>query len=233
MIKELIKRIVLKEKYDSETFIKYLRKVGVKIGDNCTVFVPSKTLIDTQNPFMIKIGNNVKITEGVKILTHDFAWSVSSDIDGIVTGSVEGIEVGNNVFIGMNTIVLKGTKIGDNVIIGAGSVVTKNCESNSVYAGNPARKIMSLTEYHEKQKKQQEKRLENIINAYVEKYGEFPPKEVLREFVFLFNDINKKDEIEEQILVDSGHYKKVETALLKNQNKYKSYYKLKEKWKNE
>ena len=45
------------------------------------------------------------------------------------------VEIGDNVFIGMNTIIERNVKIGTNVVIGAGSVVTKDCESNSVYAG--------------------------------------------------------------------------------------------------
>lgn len=47
------------------------------------------------------------------------------------------VEIGDNVFIGMNTIIERNVKIGNNVVIGAGSVVTKDCEPNSVYAGAP------------------------------------------------------------------------------------------------
>lgn len=50
----------------------------------------------------------------------------------------------------MNAIILMGANIEDNVIIDAGSVVSSNVESNSVYAGNPAVKICSLQECHEK-----------------------------------------------------------------------------------
>ncbi|MCD7855847.1 MAG: hypothetical protein LUG66_09595 [Clostridiales bacterium] len=52
----------------------------------------------------------------------------------------------------MNSIVLMGAHIGDNVIIGAGSVVSGNIESDSVYAGNPARKVCSLDAFYEKLK---------------------------------------------------------------------------------
>lgn len=232
MIKEFVKKIIYKEKYNSESYIKFLRSKGVKVGEKCYIYVPSKTLIDIQNPFMLEIGDNVKITEGVKILTHDFSWCVSSVIDGVVTGSVENVKIGNNVFIGMNAIILKGVTIEDNVIIGAGSIVTKNCERNSVYAGNPAKKIMSLEEYHEKQKEVQEKRLNNIIKCYKEKYNEFPNEKTLREFIFSYNSQNNDvNNIENEIIEDSGHYDKVKRAFRNNKSKYKNYNDLKERWK--
>ncbi len=54
------------------------------------------------------------------------------------------IEVGSGTWIGANCVILPNVKIGDGVIIGAGSVVTKDCESNAIYAGNPAKLIRRL-----------------------------------------------------------------------------------------
>ena len=48
------------------------------------------------------------------------------------------IEIGDNVFIGMNSIILMGSHIGNNVIIGAGSVVSGNIPDNSVVGGGPS-----------------------------------------------------------------------------------------------
>jgi acetyltransferase-like isoleucine patch superfamily enzyme len=48
------------------------------------------------------------------------------------------VEIGNNVFIGAHTTILKGVTIGDNAIIGACSVVTRNIPGNEIWAGNPA-----------------------------------------------------------------------------------------------
>jgi acetyltransferase-like isoleucine patch superfamily enzyme len=48
------------------------------------------------------------------------------------------VKIGDNVWIGMNAIVLKGVIIGDNSVVAAGSVVTKSVEPNTVVAGNPA-----------------------------------------------------------------------------------------------
>jgi len=59
-----------------------------------------------------------------------------------------GIEVtiGNNVWIGGNTVILPGVHIGDNVVVGAGSVVTKDIPDWSFAAGNPCRVIRAITE---------------------------------------------------------------------------------------
>lgn len=54
------------------------------------------------------------------------------------------IEIGDDVFIGAHSIILKGVKIGDRAVIGAGSVVTKNVPENQIWAGNPARFIKNI-----------------------------------------------------------------------------------------
>jgi len=51
------------------------------------------------------------------------------------------IIIGNNVFIGSSSIILKGVEIGENSVIGAGSVVTKKIPANEIWAGNPAQFI--------------------------------------------------------------------------------------------
>jgi len=56
----------------------------------------------------------------------------------------DGIEIGNDVFIGARAVILKGSKIGDGSVIGAGSVVTSSIPPNSIFAGNPARLVGSI-----------------------------------------------------------------------------------------
>lgn len=60
------------------------------------------------------------------------------------------VEIGDNVYIGYNTIILCNVKIGSNVIIGAVSVVTKDISDNKVCAGNPARFIWDLETFKKK-----------------------------------------------------------------------------------
>ena len=59
-------------------------------------------------------------------------------------------DIGNNVHIGNNTIILPNVRIGDNCIIGAGAVVTKSIPDNSVAAGNPAKVIRTVKDFNEK-----------------------------------------------------------------------------------
>ena len=62
------------------------------------------------------------------------------------------IYVGNNVFIGSDTVILPGVKIGDNNIIGAGTVVTKDLPTGNIWGGVPARRIGSFKEFVNKRR---------------------------------------------------------------------------------
>jgi acetyltransferase-like isoleucine patch superfamily enzyme len=99
-------------------------------------------------PYLISIGNHVTVTGGVRFITHDGGvWIFREDHPDL--DIVAPIVVGNNVFIGLNAIVLPGVTIGDDCVIGAGSVVTKDIPSGTVAAGVPARAIKSVAEYRE------------------------------------------------------------------------------------
>ena len=64
----------------------------MKIGEETTIYVPTKTQIDTTRPWLISIGNNVKITEDVTTLTHGIDWSVLKGVygDNLATGGGRG-----------------------------------------------------------------------------------------------------------------------------------------------
>ena len=138
----------------------------MRIGDRTVIFAPTKTCIDATRPWLIEIGNDVKITEGVTILTHGYDWSVLQNVYGEILGSAGKVKIGNNVFIGMKTTILKNVEIGDNVIIGANSLVNKNIPSNVVVAGNPARIIMSIEEYYQKRKAVQQEEAIELVREY-------------------------------------------------------------------
>ncbi|MBS1401773.1 MAG: acyltransferase [Oscillospiraceae bacterium] len=106
--------------------------------------------IDANWPWLISVGDDVTLSSNVRLLAHD----ASTAKTGVHT-KIGIILIGNNVFIGADTIVLCNTRIGDNVIIGAGSVVTGDVPSDSVYAGNPARLICTFQEYQKKHKENQ------------------------------------------------------------------------------
>lgn len=188
MIKKFVRRLLGREVMDSDTYIDHLRKKGMRIGKRTVIFNTRNVVIDSTRPWMIEIGDDVKITNGVIILTHGFDWSVIKGAYGEVLGSCGKVTIGNNVFIGMNAIILKGVTIGNNVIIGAGSLVNKDIPDNCVAAGNPARVIMSLDDYYEKRKKMQEQEAKEMVREYRMVYGKDPEESVMDEFFWLFTD---------------------------------------------
>jgi len=189
----LLKKIIRGSKASTEDYIKHLKKIGMSIGIDVSIYSPINTIIDEQYPTLIHIGNHVRITEGVKILTHDYSWSVLKNCDekpffGSIMGCAKPISIGDNVFIGMNSIILGGVSIGDNVIVGAGSVVTKSFGSNVVIAGNPARMICSLNDYYQKRRQLQLKEASDLAVSFYNKFHSRPPKSLFKEFFMLFSD---------------------------------------------
>lgn len=178
------------------------------MGENCTFYDCNNVSIDTQNPHMIEIGDFVRITSGVQILTHDYSFSVLCSVEGGIVGSVEKTVIGNNVFIGRNAIILKGVYVGNNVIIGAGSIVSKNCEDNSVYAGNPAKRICSIDEMYKKRKSKMLDNAKNVVISYYKRYGTIPDKSILREYQMIFDDRSSIPQSLDDLMRDSGCYEK-------------------------
>ena len=99
---------------------------------------------------MISIGNNCRIANGVRFVTHDGGVWVLRNL-GLKDVDVFGqISIGNNVHIGWNAIIMPNVHIGNNCVIGAGAVVTKDIPDNSVAVGVPARVIENIEEYKNK-----------------------------------------------------------------------------------
>lgn len=135
----------LGRKSPSERVIDKIRSGGGKVGSNVQILNSS---IDLRIPYLISIGNNVTIT-GATLLTHDATTKM--ELGYTKFGS---INIGNNVFVGIGSIILPCTSIGDKVIIGSGCVVGKDIPSNSVVIGNPCRIICTYDDYIEKYRKE-------------------------------------------------------------------------------
>lgn len=92
----------------------------------------------------VKIGNNVLFAPNVSVYTAGHPVHPISRNSGYEYGV--GVTIGDNVWIGGNTVVNPGVTIGSNVVIGSGSVVTKNIPDGVIAAGNPCRVIRKITE---------------------------------------------------------------------------------------
>lgn len=125
-------------------------KRGIKIGANCEIY---GNVNFGSEPYLIEIGEHVRITRGVSFITHDGGMWVLRNNGMLKDADYFGrIKVGNNVHIGINSIIMPGVTIGNNVVIGAGSVVTRNIPDNCIAAGVPAKVIRSLEDYYKKYK---------------------------------------------------------------------------------
>lgn len=111
------------------------------IGDN--VGISGSTIFADQS---VTIGDNVLIGSGCLITDNDAHplnwqdWRANKSENTLHAHIV----IGNDVFIGARSIILKGVTVGDRSIIGAGSVVVKDVPSDCIVAGNPAKVIRNL-----------------------------------------------------------------------------------------
>ncbi len=112
--------------------------LGDRIGLNGTVISSKK---------LISIGSGTMIAPNVIIVDSDFhqAWPPDKRLFSDTSNIDREGKIACNVWIGMNSLILKGAVIGDNSIIGAGSTVTGVIPPNCIAAGNPATPIKYLT----------------------------------------------------------------------------------------
>jgi acetyltransferase-like isoleucine patch superfamily enzyme len=146
IIKTIVERI-----YAKRYPVQYIKKIGVNCKGHVKIYGDPYGHYGTE-PWIITLGNNVHITKNVEFVTHDGGTLIFRKKYPKLE-ITKPIQVGNNVYIGINTIILPGVTIGNNVVIGAGSVVTKNIPDNVVAAGVPAKVIKTKDEYLKKLKK--------------------------------------------------------------------------------
>lgn len=125
------------------------------INYNCTILDVAK----------VKIGDNVLIGPNVSIYTAGHPIHADTRKTGYEYGAP--ITIGDNVWIGGNSIILPDVTVGSNSVIAAGSVVTKDVPEWTVVAGNPARVIKEITN-EDKQYYFKDKKFDDESMAHIE-----------------------------------------------------------------
>ena len=121
----------------------------VTLGDNANVWCGASIRGDLAP---VIIGRNTSVQDNVTIHVGSGTPAVLGDDVSVGHNAVvHGCTVGNNVIVGMGSVILDGAKIGDNCIIGAATLITKNKEipAGSMVYGNPYRIVRRLSEDHQ------------------------------------------------------------------------------------
>lgn len=90
----------------------------------------------------VTIGSNCDLAPEVAFVTGSHDLGVPGRRAG--AGTSRDIVVGDGVWLGFDTAILGGTRIGDGCVVGARSLVTRDCLSNGLYVGQPARRVRDL-----------------------------------------------------------------------------------------
>ena len=138
-IKEFVYR--LRGEYTTEKLI----SMGMKVGKNFQRL--NGVILDPSHCWLIEIGNNVTMAPRVHILCHD-----ASTKPFLNYTKISRVTIGDNVFIGAESVIMPGVTIGSNVVIGANSTVTHDVPDGTVVAGSPARVIYTLEDYLNKER---------------------------------------------------------------------------------
>lgn len=130
--------------------LKWAIKKGMRVGNGVTLASRGGTSFGSE-PYLITLGDYVRISGNATFLTHDGGIHAIRDLPEYkYVVKFGAISVGAHSFIGYGAIIMPGVKIGERCIIGAGAVVTKDIPDHSVAVGVPARVISTTEEYAEK-----------------------------------------------------------------------------------
>lgn len=139
LIKEFIYR--LRGEFTTEKLI----SMGMKVGKNFNRL--HGVILDPGHCWLIEIGDNVTMAPNVHVICHDASTKVFLNYT-----KIGRVTIGDNVFVGAESVIMPGVTIGSNVVIGANSTVTHDVPDNMVVAGAPAKQICSLEEYLRKER---------------------------------------------------------------------------------
>ncbi|PQJ36436.1 hypothetical protein BSZ35_11040 [Salinibacter sp. 10B] len=113
---------------------------AIDIGTNCGF--TGTTLVAAEE---IQIGNRVLVGGNASIVDFDFhPLTPEARAEDINAGAAAPIVIEDDVFVGMESLILKGVTIGEGAVVGAGSVVTQDVPPRTVVAGNPATVVREL-----------------------------------------------------------------------------------------
>lgn len=142
-----------------KNYIQYLKSVGMNI-EGTPNYIGNDVYFDGKDYSCITLGDNITISKGAILLTHDYCMHTvykNLDIQNIEKVRridaenslliLESIIIGRNSFIGKRATILPGTTIGENVIVGACSVVKGKIPDNSIVVGNPGKIIGKTSEW--------------------------------------------------------------------------------------
>lgn len=144
-IKQIIRRFVFRLRADHIT--EDLEKRGLRVGKNFLRM--HGVILDPSHCWLITIGDNVTLAPRVHVLCHD-----ASTCHALGYARIGRVNIGNNVFVGAESVILPGVSIGDNVVIGANSTVTHDIPSNTVAVGSPARVVGTYEDFITKNRDQ-------------------------------------------------------------------------------
>ncbi len=139
--------IGLCEKLYSRYRIWRARRAGMVMAEDCSI---TGLPFFGSEPYLITIGKQVGIADGVSFITHDGGTRVFRHMDRYKNVLKYGrINILDNCVIGQRVIILPGVTIGPNSVVGAGSVVSRSIPADVLAAGNPAKPVMTLEQYAE------------------------------------------------------------------------------------
>lgn len=147
MIKRLLKKfqLIRNRLYSPET---YARHIGVTVGQGC--FISTRNF--SSEPYLIEIGNHVRIAGETSFFTHGGIWPLRKLYNDPKLDHFGKIKIGDYSYIGEKCMIMPGVTIGERCIVGGGSIVTKSVPDGCMVAGNPAKFIGYTDEFYHRLK---------------------------------------------------------------------------------